>query len=435
MIIASSIPIRLKELPHTPGIYLFKNRQGNVLYVGKAKVLHKRVPSYFRTQADLSEAKQIMLGQIVTIDWIQTKTETDALVLEDQLIKDYQPRFNILAKDDKHFLYIHITAEEFPRVLAVRRPDLRSGGTFYGPYPFARSVREVLRLLHHIFPFRTCAQLPRKACLEYYLGNCRAPCIGNISAADYQTMIYQVIDVFEGKTDQLHTLLQERMAIAAEHQHYEVAARTRDQLKALTQLQSLRKTPQQYLVDHYKTTNLDPQLGLKNLALSLHLAHPPRRVEVYDISNVQGRYSVGSMIVFIDGLPAKSEYRRFKIKTVVGPDDFKSLAEVIRRRLRRNWPLPDLAIMDGGKGQLSAVAEWWQAAGVAVVGLAKKREEIFVPSYAEAPAGKPVIESPITLPVGSQELFLVQRMRDEAHRFAITYYRLLHQKAMRPAAL
>lgn len=412
---------RLHELPRTPGVYLFKNRQANVLYVGKAKALHKRVPSYFRAQADLNEAKQIMVGQITAIDWIQTKTETDAIVLEDHLIKEYQPRFNILAKDDKHFLYIHITAEKFPRVLAVRRPDLRSGGTFYGPYPFARSLREVLRLLHHIFPYRTCGKLPNKACLEYYLGNCKAPCIDNVSVQAYHTMIHQIVDVFEGKTAPLREILQQRMTVAAEHQHYEVAARARDQLKALEQLQSLRKTPQQYLTEYYKTTNLDPQLGVKILAQALQLPKPPHRVEVFDISNVQGQYSVGSMIVFIDGLPDKREYRRFKIKTVVGPDDFKSLAEVVRRRLRRDWPLPDLAIMDGGKGQLQAVAALWRAARVPVVALAKKREELFRP-------GESI---PLTLPVGSQELFLVQRMRDEAHRFAITYYRLLHKKALR----
>ncbi len=422
---AAYITQRLKELPRTPGVYMYKNRQGNVLYVGKAKALHKRVPSYFRAQADLSEAKQIMLGQITTIDWIQTKTEADALILEDRLIKDYQPRFNILAKDDKHFLYIHITAEQFPRVLAVRRPDLRSGGTFYGPYPFARSLREVIRLLHHIFPFRTCAQLPRKACLEYYLGNCRAPCISKISVTEYRFMMQQLIDVFEGKLATVKQVLEQRMAVAAEHQHFEVAARARDQLKALQQLQLLRKTPQHYLAEYYQSTNLDPQRGLRNLATALQLPKPPHRIEVYDISNVQGAYSVGSMIVFIHGLPDTSEYRRFKIKTVVGPDDFKSLAEVIQRRLRRNWPLPNLVIMDGGKGQLSAVAELWQAAKVPVVGLAKKREEIFFPN-------NPI---PLTLSAGSQELFLVQRMRDEAHRFAITYYRLLHQRAMRGSSI
>ncbi|MFA5995873.1 MAG: excinuclease ABC subunit UvrC [Patescibacteria group bacterium] len=412
---------RLKELPTKPGIYLFKNQQGNVLYVGKAKALNKRVQSYFRASVDLSEAKQLMVQQITTLDWIETKTETDALVLEDKLIKDYQPRFNILAKDDKHFLYIHITAETFPRVLAVRRPNLKTGGMFYGPYPFARSLRDVLKLVHTIFSVRTCKKLPKRACLEYYLGNCPAPCINKIAALDYQKIIQQIIDVFEGNSAIVQAKLQARMQQAAKQQLFEVAARARDQLTALKKLQSLRKTPQQYLAEHYKQTNIDPQQGLRGLTKVLGLAKIPHRIEVYDISNIQGNFSVGSMIVFINGLPDNSEYRRFKIKTVTGADDFKSLREVVTRRLKRAWPLPDLAIMDGGKGQLQAVVDLWQQVNVPVVALAKQREELFWPEKT-----LPKLCAP-----GSQELFLVQRMRDEAHRFAIRYYRLLHRKTMR----
>lgn len=420
-VITSTFSKKLAKLPNVPGVYLYKNRQGNVLYVGKAKDLRKRVQSYFRPNADLQEAKQIMLQQLTSIDWIETNTETDALVLEDKLIKDYQPRFNVLAKDDKGFLYIHITAEEFPRVLAVRRPNLKYPGIYYGPYPFARSIRDVLKLLHSIFPYRTCNRLPTKACLEYYIGQCNAPCIGNISQADYTTMIDQIIDFFEGNTKEIISELQVRMQNASNAREFEQAIKFRNQLAAIKKLQSFQKTPRQYLEQYYQHTALDPQVGLHELQTALQLTNLPERIEVYDISHQQGVYTVGSMIVFNNGFPDKAEYRRFKIKTVQGPDDFKSLQEMIRRRLKRDWPLPDLAVIDGGKGQLSAVAPFWQDKHVPVVALAKRQEEIFSPNES----------IPLTLASGSQGLFLMQRMRDEAHRFAITYYRKLHRKTMR----
>ncbi|MDP3970691.1 MAG: excinuclease ABC subunit UvrC [bacterium] len=418
----SKVKKQLATLPQKPGIYLFKNSIGNVLYVGKAKSLSSRVRSYFRQHNDLNEAKQIMVRQIVDVDWIETKTESDAIILEDKLIKDYQPRFNVLAKDDKSFLYIHITDEKFPQVLAVRRPNLRKAGIFYGPYPFARSIREVLKLLHNIFPYRTCKNLPKKACLEYYIYKCKAPCINKISESDYQALIYDVLAFFEGRnTLELESRLEEMMQVASEDKKFEDAAKYRDQLKAIKKLRSFQKTPREYLTDYYQFKAIDPDLGLQQLQDALVLPAQPKRVEVYDISNIQGTYAVGSMVVFIDGLPARSEYRRFKIKTVQGADDYKSLQEVVRRRLKRDWPKPDLAIMDGGKGQLNAVKHFWQDHDVSVVALAKKREELFLPDQA----------IPITMEAGSQGLFLIQRMRDEAHRFAITYYRKLHSKSMR----
>lgn len=411
----------ITQLPLAPGVYLYKNRQGNVLYVGKAKSLKSRVSSYFQASADLSDAKHLMIAQTVVIDWIETATEADALLLEDQLIKDYQPRFNVLAKDDKSFLYIHITDEEFPRVLAVRRPNLKRPGSYFGPYPFARSTRMVLKMLHTIFPFRTCATLPQRACLEYYIQRCKAPCIGKISQADYQTMVHQVIDFFEGDVTALIASLTVEMEKASHQQLFEKAAQLRDQLQSIQRLQNLQKLPQQYLAEQYATKAIDPLRGLQELAQVIGLDAPPQRIEIYDISHSQGTHMVGSMIVFTNGFPDTASYRRFKIKTVPGNDDYKSLQEVIRRRLKRNWPLPDLAIIDGGKGQLSAVQEYWQDKGVAVVALAKKREELFLPN-------EPI---PRTQPMGSQGLFLVQRMRDEAHRFAISYYRKLHKKTMR----
>ncbi|HBY73602.1 MAG TPA: excinuclease ABC subunit C [Candidatus Kerfeldbacteria bacterium] len=410
-------------MDNSAGVYLFKNRFGNVLYIGKAKVLKHRIRSYFQPKAKLSDVKKLLVQQVATIDTIPVETETDAIVLEDQLIKDYQPRFNILAKDDKSFLYIHITDETFPRVLAVRRPDLDQGGIFYGPYPYARSLRDVLRLVHTVFQFRTCASLPKKACLEYYIGNCQAPCIGNISQTDYRQQIDQIIAFFEGKNKNIASELEGQMQQAAAQQKFELAARLRNQITALDRLQSLRKTPRQYLLEQLQQSNLDVTTGLDELAGAVHIHQPLHRIEVYDISHHQGKYMVGSMIVFTDGLPDKAEYRRFKIRTVTGQsDDFKSFREVVQRRLKRAWPLPDLAIMDGGKGQLSAVAQLWELAQVPVAALAKKREELFLPDSS----------IPLTLPAGSQGLFLVQRLRDEAHRFAISYYRWLHTKAMRP---
>lgn len=420
--IIPAIAAQLHALPTLPGVYLFKNQFGNVLYVGKAKVLHHRVRSYFQAGADLSVAKQLMVRQVVTIQTIPVRTEADALVLEDQLIKDYQPRYNILAKDDKSFLYIHVTAEQFPRVLAARHPDPGTAGIFYGPYPFARSLRLVLKLLVTVWPHRTCGQLPKRACLEFYIGRCPAPCIGAISELDYRARVEAIVRFFEGKSNHLTEQLTEQMQQAAQTEKFEYAARLRNQIKALHTLQALQRTPQQYLLEQLQSKAIDPSAGLQAIQVALGLERLPRRIEVYDISHHQGAFTVGSMIVFHDGLPDKTQYRRFRIKTVSGVNDFRSLQEVVTRRLKRTaWPLPDLAIMDGGKGQLSAVAGLWQLAGVPAAALAKKREELFLPN-------NPL---PVVLPSGSQELFLVQRMRDEAHRFAITYYRLLHKKSLR----
>ena len=419
---ANDITSQLRALPNLPGVYLFKNQFGNVLYVGKAKVLHNRVRSYFQAAAELSVAKQLMVRQIVTIQTISVKTEADAIVLEDQLIKDYQPRYNILAKDDKSFLYIHVTAEKFPRVLAARHPDPGTPGIFYGPYPFARSLRLVLKLLATVFPHRTCGQLPKRACLEYYIGRCPAPCIGKISETGYRALIEEIIRFFEGKANNLAAQLEQQMQQAAAAENFEYAARLRNQINALHTLETLQRTPQQYLLEQLQSKAIDPTAGLEALQQALSLPTLPARIEVYDISHHQGAFTVGSMIVFVNGLPEKSQYRRFRIKTVRGVNDFKSLQEVVTRRLKRaTWPLPDLAIMDGGKGQLSAVAGLWELAHVPVTALAKKREELFLPN-------SPL---PVMLAPGSQELFLVQRMRDEAHRFAITYYRLLHKKSLR----
>lgn len=414
----------IQALPRAPGVYLFKNQYGNVLYVGKAKVLANRVRSYFQAHTDLSVAKQLMVRQITTIAHIPVRTESDALTLEDQLIKDYQPRYNILAKDDKSLLYIHITDETFPRVLAARHPEPNQPGMFYGPYPFARNLRQVLQLLLAAFPHRTCRILPKRACLEYYIGNCPAPCIGKISQADYMITIDQIVRFFEGHPGDLAKQLQQQMQQAAQEQKFEYAARLRNQIQALRTLTAIKRTPQQYLREQLQNKAINPDLGLTQLQQALGLPQPPHRVEVYDISHHQGKFTVGSMIVFIDGIPDTSEYRRFRIRTVSFVDDFKSLNEVVTRRLKRDWPLPDLAIMDGGKGQLQAVAALWELAHVPVVALAKKREEIFFPHQS----------IPLNLPEGSQGLFLVQRMRDEAHRFAIQYYRLLHKKTMRENA-
>lgn len=412
---------RLRAVPRAPGVYLFKNNYGNVLYVGKAKVLAHRVRSYFQAGADLPIAKQLMVRQIETIDYIAARSEVDAVALEDQLIKDYQPRYNILSKDDKSLLYIHITAEPFPRVLAVRHPEPSQPGMFYGPYPFARNLRQVLKLLLAVFPHRTCVSLPRRACLEYYIGNCPAPCIGKISADDYRGVIDHIILFFEGQIKDLGAQLKQHMQQAAAEQKFEYATRLRNQLQALRTLAAIKRTPQQYLREQLKNKTIDPALGLEQLQTALDVDRLLHRVEIYDISHQQGQYTVGSMVVFSDGIPATAEYRRFRIRSVIGIDDFKSLNEVVTRRLRKDWPLPDLAIMDGGKGQLQAVAGLWQLAKVPVVALAKKREEIFLPNQTE----------PVRLGEGSQGLFLMQRMRDEAHRFAIQYYRLLHRKSMR----
>ncbi len=558
---------KLHAIPTKPGVYLYKNAQGKIIYVGKAINLRHRVRSYFHNSAQHSVKTRHLVRDIVDIEFIIAGSELEALLLENTLIKKHQPRYNIRLKDDKRYPYIKVHWQDpFPRVTTTRRL-LNDGARYFGPYTAAWAAYRTLDLVRKIYPYLTCTRHidgnDERACLYYHIGRCAAPCIGVINKTEYRTMIDGLCDFLGGHTEPVVGQLTKDMNAAAESLDFEKAATLRDQIQAIHQIAEKQKVVSADMVDedviafarddgnacvqvffirggklmgreyflldgaddthdvelvtsflkqfydqsqHVPSQILLPQeidelmiirdwlknkrgsnvqlkiprrgqkKALVNMAAEnaaetlshlkaqwemnqdkqttalvelrdhLHLPQDPVRIECYDISTLQGAHTVASMVVFAKGVPRKSDYRRFKIKTVVGkPDDFASMAEVLHRRFNRmraaqqgelhpdspghtdadsSWGiLPNLIIIDGGKGQLSAALraldEFDLRDVIPVVGLAKREEEIFVP-------GK---SSPIVLPRRSQGLYLVQRIRDEAHRFAITFNRSLRRKA------
>ncbi|MCB9719897.1 MAG: excinuclease ABC subunit UvrC [Candidatus Omnitrophica bacterium] len=401
---------KAKGLPLTSGVYLMKDKDGAVIYVGKAVSLRKRVQSYFRQRKTMSKT-DLLVENIADIDYIDTDSEAEALILEASLVKKYDPKFNVELRDDKSFPLIQITAEEFPRI-SVERPHQRIAGyTYYGPYINPKLIREALALLRKIFHFRTCDPFPEKECLDFHIGLCEAPCIKKIGKREYMKNIRNVKLILEGRKDDLYKRLHKEMEAHAKAQRYEDAAKIRDQLRAIGALYSGTRD-----VNYYKEA--------EQLQRALNLPRLPNRIETFDISNIMGNQAVGSMVSFLNGRPDKNNYRRFKIKEVEGIDDFKMIAEVVRRRYRRlkneGKMFPDLIVIDGGKGQLSAAHQELIKLGVQIplVSLAKREEEVFLPNK----------RNPVKLSLDSLGLKLLQRTRDEAHRFAVKYHRHLRDK-------
>lgn len=401
---------KAKGLPLTSGVYLMKDKDGTVIYVGKAVSLRKRVQSYFRQRKTMSKT-DLLVENIADIDYIDTDSEAEALILEASLIKKYDPKFNVELRDDKSFPLIQITDEDFPRI-SVERPHQRIAGyTYYGPYINPKLIREALALLRKIFHFRTCDPFPEKECLDYHIGLCEAPCIKKIGKREYMKNIRNVKLILEGRKDDLYKRLHKEMEAHAKAQRYEDAAKIRDQLRAIGALYSGTRD-----VNYYKEA--------EQLQRALNLPRLPNRIETFDISNIMGNQAVGSMVSFLNGRPDKNNYRRFKIKEVEGIDDFKMIAEVVRRRYRRlkneGKMFPDLIVIDGGKGQLSAAHQELIKLGVQIplVSLAKREEEVFLPNK----------RNPVKLSLDSLGLKLLQRTRDEAHRFAVKYHRHLRDK-------
>ena len=545
---------RLSALPTQPGVYIMKNAGGDVLYVGKAQALRNRVRSYFQSQIRHDRKTRELVAQITDFEVIRTDTVTEALILENELIKRYWPKYNIMLKDNSTYPYLKITNEEWPRVISTRR-ILKDGGRYYGPYTSAGKAYETLNLLNRLFPYRKCEQKitgNEQVCLYYHLKQCSAPCIAAVSNEAYMASIDATALFLSGRGDEILGPLEEEMQQASDGWNFERAAELRDRINAvrhvlerqkvvnvngatadivavaqgpggdagvqvafvrngktlgseffemrasiadeptailstfLTQFygeaalvpatiyiqHALPEEDQQVVVDFLaerrggKVELVVPQRGdrralvrmvaksandnleqarikylsdemkvtaaLTELAEALELPRMPRRIECFDISNIQGTNPVASMVVFVDGRPARKEYRKFAIKTVEGANDFAMMAEVIRRRFRRardqdadeagKWAdLPDLVIVDGGKGQLNAALGALAEVDmqVSICGLAKENEELFLPGRSES----------ILLPRDSQALFLVQRVRDEAHRFAVTFHRAKRSKA------
>ena len=541
----------LKLLPSLPGCYIYYNIDGEVIYVGKAKILKRRVMSYFNRKHDRVKV-DILVSQIERLEYIITNTEVEALILESHLIKKYKPKYNILLKDDKKYPYFLITDEEFPRITIVRKKNLNPDkGRYYGPYTDIRAMHATLDFLKKIFPLKQCKtpKFKDRPCLYYHIGRCLAPCQNKVTSEEYTNLVRQAELFLSGKQSELMKQLKEQMQKYSDSLQFEKAGKLRDSYNDLAKTLEKQKVVYEntklnedvislladegifaivilmiregrlidkkdfvydveeedrteffatFFKEYYSTLKLEypdrivsneleaigekslyeewleilaqkkvkisygksaqgkelQMLADKNakvvldnaklkkmasiyedfneigsyLAEKLQLNNFPHRMECYDISHIQGTNTVASMVVFENGVKKASEYRRFKIKSTEGkPDDFLSMKEVLTRRLSRlgepKWEKPDLMIIDGGKGQLSSVMQIIEELGVKnidVVSLAKKHEEVFLPKKSQ----------PVILPRNSSALFLFQRIRDEAHRFAITYHRKLRSKSM-----
>ncbi len=413
----STLRRRVGGLPEQPGVYLFRDVHGALLYVGKALNLRKRVASYFRGDRALSPRIARMVQHIRDLEVRPTASEAEALLLEAQLIKAHRPHYNVTFRDDKSYPLLKITREPFPRLVVTRR-KLADGAAYFGPYTDAGLMHEAVRFLRRVFPMRTCRRFPTTPCLEYHLGQCLAPCASYVNADAYQRIVDDLTAFLRGERDALLKELARRMAQAARDRRFEEAARLRDQIQSLTSV----------IVAKEKSLSAGP---LEQLQAALKLSALPRRIEAFDISNIFGQDAVGSLVVFQDGRPLKAQYRKFKIETVQGIDDYAMMREVIRRRfggtLAQALPLPDLLLIDGGKGQLAAAGAALASLSLRLpaVGLAKRFEQLFVPGSSE----------PIVLLPTSPVLHLVQHVRDEAHRFAIGYHRRLRRRRVSASGL
>ncbi len=403
---------KIKNFPDAPGVYLMKDGDGRVIYVGKALSLKKRVMSYF-LKAQPSVKTQIMLSYCRAIDHIVTLSEHDALILEADLIKQYKPRFNISLKDDKSYPYIKITKEDLPRVFIGRRKKVAENVDHFGPYTSSRLLRRALTILRKTFPFCTCRKFPKKVCLNYHMGLCAGPYQKKISKRAYRDIIKALGDFLTRSDSDLIDDLSLKMRDLVKAEKFEEAARLRDSLEALSILVFLKKT------DARQT--FGPMDDLQALGLDKE----PARIEAFDISDIGGSLAVGSMVSFHNGKPDKGNYRRFKIKTVSGSDDYAMMGEVVRRRYVRlvkeaSVLKPDLIVIDGGLGHLEAARGVLKALDLKlpIIAIAKSEELIYTVNH----------KNPVKLSVDSGILRLIQRARDEAHRFALKYHHLLRTK-------
>lgn len=419
---------KLKELPKNPGVYIYRDSLRHIIYVGKAVNLKNRVSSYFKSK-DLDIKTEKLVENIESLEWIVCDSEIEALLLESELIKRYKPKYNIEWKDDKNYCYIKFTKEDYPRVSVVRQV-VDDKADYLGPYIDAAAVRLSLKALRKIFPFCTCFLSPDKICLYYHLGLCKGHGDKYISSLDYKANIANLISFLNGKKIDVKKNFEKEMKKYSTNKEYEKAAEVRDRINALSSVRS------GHVIEDKRELKTDT--ALEKLKVALKMDAIPDRMECYDISNIFGRAAVGSMVVFERGVPKKSDYRRFEIKTVKRIDDFAMHQEVLKRRFGRMGhskdksfsKVPELLIIDGGKGQLSAAMEILAPLkiSVRVIGLAKRLEEVF---YVDD-NGK---FQRVIFPENSESRFLLQRIRDEAHRFAITYHRNLRSKELVSSSL
>ena len=422
----------VRKFPTCPGVYLMKNAAGVVIYVGKATNLRSRAGSYFLKAALADSRTAPWVREIADADFMECESEVDALLVESRLIKDIQPQHNKILKDDKTFPYLQIsTYEDFPRVEITREPE-SSGVKLYGPFASAGALRGAVQVLQRIFKFRTCSldidagdERWRwyRPCLLASIKQCTAPCNMRISREAYRKDIKRLQMFLSGKKSTLLKQMKTEMMEASKALNFEVAAKLRDEIKLLENLDRRGdlETHEQPEVFH-----IDPKKGLEGLRRVLKLSETPRSIEGVDIAHLGGGETVASLVTFIDGLPFKPGYRRFKIKNVKGIDDFKSIHEVVSRRFQRlsdeNDSFPDILLIDGGKGQLSSAVAAFEALEIdppVLISLAKREEEIFRPGESES----------IKLSRHAFSLRLLQCVRDEAHRFAQHYHHILRSKS------
>ncbi len=412
---------KINKTPLTCGVYLIKDAKNSVIYVGKATSIRNRLKAHFVKKA--SFARQHALTETAAdIDYIPTSSPEAALLLEAALIKKYSPKFNVALKDDKSYPVLKLTInEEFPRLIIARR-KADDGALYFGPYTNAKLLRKALKLVGRIFPLRKCSNPPGKPCLYYHLGQCLGPCSGTVSKDDYKKIAEKTIMFLEGESEKLISALAEDMKDASDKGKFEYAARLRDEMQALSSL--IMGTATNFSSGK-KMVAVPIMIQLEDLKQQLKLAKIPETIEAFDISNIMGKEAVGSMIVFKNGKPFNGGYRRFKIRTVEQIDDYSMMAEIVGRRyyrlLKDGEALPDLIVIDGGKGHLMSAKKQlhkmriWQ---VPVIAIAKSFELIYTQEAKE----------PLGLDPASPASLLVQRIRDEAHRFAINYHRLLRGK-------
>lgn len=419
---------KFRRAPGGPGIYIIRDADGRMIYVGKAKSLRKRLASHFTGKPAPRTRAALVRQRAAEVDWIELKSEAEALILEERVIKEYRPRYNVSLKDDKRYPLLKITkGEEFPRLL-IARVRKEDGSSYSGPYTDAAALRETVRLIERIFRLRTCrTSSPSERdilhCLHYNLGCCLAPCIGSTSAEEYAEVVREVEILLAGRSGRLLRLLRKKLEEASRAMEYERAGRLRDMLLALEKIVTRGRRPRG-LLSFPEGGREEEERGLRG---ALGLKGEVRSIEALDISSIMGREAVGSVVCFVDGRPRRRRYRKFRIRLAAGADDCAMLSEVARRRygrlLREGGELPGLVLVDGGRGQAGAVRAALDSLGLRgmpVAGLAKRNEELFVPGRRKA----------VALERSSPALKLLQRIRDEAHRFALAYHRSLRRKRL-----
>jgi len=442
---------KVKALPASPGVYIMKGADGRVLYVGKAGNLRKRVSSYFYPNRRSNERLDQLVRLVADIEYMTTSTEAEALIYENSLIKQMSPRYNVALRDDKSYPMLKLTAgEKFPRLFMTRR-KINDGALYYGPYANAKLLRQAVIILKEIFPLRSCSKLQKRPCLNYHIKQCLAPCAGKVADPEYGEIVSELKLFLEGRRTELLKVLTEKMTQASRKEEFEKAAELRRRIEALS---AIRKDSVSY----------KPSGEIDELRRILGIERPLDIIEAFDVSNVMGKEAVGSMVYFYKGKPKKSEYRRFKIKTVSGIDDYAMMREIVNRRYSRlteeKRPLPDLILIDGGRGHLAAALaelEKLNLTDIPAIGIAKParrpvRRSISSMNDLSGEGGSPGgsessgeggefehiyvkgRKDPIILPKESKVLHLLERVRDEAHRFAISYHRKLRSKNFLPKA-